>query len=65
MEEENIDCDFVLTRACDVILDKKLADETEVAFAALKKSGKANLTDVHFTPKKDAERVSRIRKTLI
>ena len=57
VEKEKIDCEFTLTRACDVTLDEGLARETEEAFAALKKSGVANLKDVHYTPRKDAERV--------
>ncbi|KAJ5642864.1 uncharacterized protein N7484_005371 [Penicillium longicatenatum] len=59
VEQEKIECDFVLTRACDVFLEEKLAKETEVAFTDLAKSGKADLKDVHFTPRCDAERVSR------
>lgn len=59
VEEEKIDCDFVLTRACDVILDPGLAAETEAAFTEIANSGVANLTDVHFTKQKDAERVCK------
>lgn len=57
VEQEGIDCEFTLTRACDAILDPGLARETEEAFAVLKASGVANLKDVHYTPRKDAERV--------
>lgn len=57
VEQEQIDCDFVLTRACDATLDEGLARETEIAYAELVKSGVADLKDVHFTPRKDAERV--------
>lgn len=57
VEKEKIDCDFTLTRACDVILDEDLARETGEAFAELARSGVANLKDVHYTPRKDAERV--------
>lgn len=57
VEKERIDCEFTLTRACDVILDESLAAETEQAFEELKRSGVANLKDVHYTPRKDAERV--------
>ncbi|CAH0039099.1 unnamed protein product [Clonostachys rhizophaga] len=64
VEKEKIDCEFTLTRACDVILDEDLARETEEAFAELSKSGVANLTDVHFTPRKDAERVSGVKGAL-
>lgn len=57
VETENIDCDFVLTRACDATLDEQLAKEIEAAYAELVKSGVADLKDVQFTPRKDAERV--------
>lgn len=64
VEEEKIDCDFVLTRACDVILDEGLAAETEAAFTEMAHSGVADLTDVHFTKRKDAERVSGFLRAL-
>jgi hypothetical protein len=57
VEKEKIDCEFTLTRACDVILDEALARETDIAFAELKRSGVANLKDVHYTTRKNAERV--------
>ncbi|KAL3260504.1 hypothetical protein ABHI18_004531 [Aspergillus niger] len=64
VETENIDCDFVLTRACDATLDEKLAREIEDAYTELVKSGVADLKDVHFTPRKDAERVSGVKGAL-
>lgn len=57
VEKEQIDCDFVLTRACDATLHEGLAKETEDAFAELAKAGVADLKDVHYTRRKDAERV--------
>lgn len=59
VEKEKIDCDFTLTRTCDATLDEGLARETEKAFAKLKESGVCSLKDVHYTPRKDAERVSK------
>lgn len=64
VEQEKIDCDFVLTRACDVILDPGLAAETEAAFIEMANSGVANLKDVHFTKRKDAERVRKLPSVL-
>lgn len=58
VEREKIDCDFTLTRACDVILHEEQARETEEAHAQLVKSGVADVRDVHYTPRKYAERVS-------
>lgn len=58
VEREQIDCDFVLTRACDATLHRGLADETEAAFAELQKSGLTDFKDVYHPRAKDAERVS-------
>lgn len=60
VEEENIDCEFTLTRTCDVYLDEELAKQTHDAFVELKKSNVANLDDVHLITRKDAERVSML-----
>lgn len=57
VEKEKIDCDFTLTRACDATVDEGLARETEEAHMQLAASGVANLKDVHYTGRKDAERV--------
>lgn len=64
VEEEKIDCDFALTRACDVILHEGLARETDAAFGELAASGVADLRDVHHTPRRDAERVSGVKGAL-
>ncbi|KAH8657919.1 FAD dependent oxidoreductase [Xylariales sp. PMI_506] len=64
VEKEKIDCQFTLTRACDATLDEGLANATEAAFKELSMSGVANLKDVHFTPRKYAERVSGVKGAL-
>jgi hypothetical protein len=61
VEKENIDCEFTLTRACDATLDEGLARDTEEAFMKLQADGAANLRDVHYTPRKYAERVCNSR----
>jgi lactate dehydrogenase-like 2-hydroxyacid dehydrogenase len=58
VEKEKIDCDFVLTRACDATLDPELARDTHNAFTELQKSGVANLKDVFYAHGKEAEEVS-------
>ena len=58
VEKQNIDCDFVLTRACDAILDPALAEECHRAFQELGRSGVADLKDVYHSYGKDAEQVS-------
>ncbi|KAK9792851.1 putative FAD dependent oxidoreductase domain-containing protein [Seiridium cardinale] len=64
VEKEKIDCDFTLTRACDATVHEGLAKETEEAYMELVKSGVANLKDVHYTARKDAERVSGVKGAL-
>lgn len=61
IETEGLDCDFHLTRAVDVCLDADHARETEAAYRELVKAGVADLRDVDFTPKPDAERVRVLR----
>ncbi|KAL2833328.1 FAD dependent oxidoreductase superfamily [Aspergillus cavernicola] len=64
VEKEKIDCDFVLTRACDATLDPKLARDTHRAFTQLVKSGVADLKDVFYAHGKDAERLSGVKGAL-
>ncbi|KAL2670150.1 hypothetical protein Neosp_015031 [[Neocosmospora] mangrovei] len=64
VEKEKIDCEFTLTRACDATLDESLSNETEAAFKELLNSGVANLKDVHYTPRAQAERVSGVKGAL-
>lgn len=46
VEEEGIDCDFVLTRAVDVYLDEEHSRATLENFGKLKELGKAELGEV-------------------
>ncbi|KAL5341633.1 FAD dependent oxidoreductase [Aspergillus crustosus] len=64
VEKENIDCDFVLTRACDATLDPKLAQDTNEAFTELRKSGVADLKDVFYARGKEAEQLSGVKGAL-
>ncbi|KIW46395.1 uncharacterized protein PV06_02067 [Exophiala oligosperma] len=64
VEKEKIDCDFVLTRACDATLHKGLADETEKAFEEMLKAGVTDFKDVYHARKGDAERVSGVKGAL-
>lgn len=61
VEKEKIDCDFVLTRSCDVIVDEKYAKDTEEAFAKLSAvlKGTGELQDVQRISPEQAERVSQ------
>ncbi|QDS76013.1 hypothetical protein FKW77_004851 [Venturia effusa] len=64
VEKEKIDCDFTMTRACDATLDERLAKEIEDAHVELQKAGVANLKDVQFTSRANAERVSGVKGAL-
>lgn len=58
VEEEGIDCDFVLTRAVDVYLDEEHSKATLENFGKLKEMGKAELGDVEVLEGREAEEVS-------
>lgn len=58
VEEEGIDCDFVLTRAVDVYLDEEHSRATLENFGKLKELGKADLGDVEVLEGREAEEVS-------
>jgi len=64
VEDEQIDCDFALTRGCDATLDPRLAKGTDDAFAELVKKGELDLADVYHAKAKDAERVSGVKGAL-
>lgn len=57
VEKENIDCDFVLTRAVDVYLDKAHAEATYEAYQELRRIGVADLGDIHYLEGPNAETV--------
>ncbi|KAL1868321.1 hypothetical protein Plec18167_008246 [Paecilomyces lecythidis] len=61
VQKEQIDCDFVLTRTCDAIMDPDMAKEAEKWFHDLIQDGTADLDDVHFTSGKYAERISGVK----
>lgn len=58
VEEEGIDCDFVLTRAVDVYLDEEHSRATLENFGKLKELGKAELGDVEVLEGGEAVEVS-------
>lgn len=61
VEKEKIECDFVLTRYCDVSLDEEFAEQTQKVFERTVKEHKdlVDLREIMFHGAKDAERVSR------
>ncbi|KAL2426173.1 hypothetical protein ABEF95_012308 [Exophiala dermatitidis] len=69
VEQENIDCDFELTRAIGVFLDRREAEPTVAAFAAykgLKAKGYKFPDDLHFiSDQKKAEQVSGVKGALV
>lgn len=58
VEEEGIDCDFVLTRAVDVYLDEEHSKATLENFGKLKELGKADLREVEVLEGREAVEVS-------
>lgn len=60
VEEEGIDCDFVLTRAVDVYLDEEHSKTTLENFGKLKELGKADLREVEVLEGGEAEEVSSV-----
>lgn len=60
VEDENIDCDFVLSRALDVYLNDAHARETKEAYRELVRLGAADVADIHYTEGRNAEKVSQI-----
>lgn len=58
VEEEGIDCDFVLTRAVDVYLDEEHSKATLEDFGKLKELGKAELGEVEVLEGGEAVEVS-------
>ncbi|KIX06256.1 uncharacterized protein Z518_04231 [Rhinocladiella mackenziei CBS 650.93] len=65
VEKERIDCDFELTRAIDVFVDRRVAEPTIAAFSDMKARGYRFPDDLHFIadPKK-AEQVSGVKGAL-
>lgn len=58
VEKEQIDCDFVLTRALDVYLNEEHATATREAYHKLTRIGAADVADLHYIEGVHAERVS-------
>lgn len=58
---ENIDCDFTLTRTCDVWNNQDAADNAKAVYDRLRLNPELSyMEDVQFTMGKDAETVSSI-----
>ncbi|KZF25880.1 FAD dependent oxidoreductase [Xylona heveae TC161] len=65
VEEENIDCDFHLTRAIDVFLDERVSVPTIQAYREMVKAGYLDTSDIEFWANpKEAEQVSGMKDAL-
>jgi glycine/D-amino acid oxidase-like deaminating enzyme len=65
VEQEDIHCDFHLTRATDVFLDAEAAKDAERAFRQLQRDGAVNLRDVQYINNPtSAARVSGVKGAL-
>ena len=58
VKRENIDCDFVLTRATDVCLYDKARDEIKAKLDSLTTAGISAVDDVFYSSERTAEAVS-------
>ncbi|ESZ89547.1 FAD dependent oxidoreductase superfamily [Sclerotinia borealis F-4128] len=59
---EKFDCDFTLTRTCDVWNNQEAADKAKVIYESLRLNPKLPyMEDVHFTTGKNAETISGIK----
>ncbi|KAH8658485.1 FAD dependent oxidoreductase superfamily [Xylariales sp. PMI_506] len=61
VEKEKIDCDFQLTRACDVYINQDYADKVTAQFNRIKALGATCLREVQYTGPRDAEQISGVK----
>ena len=61
VEEECLDCDFQLTRACDAILDPEVARQKIREYQDLVHNHVVDTRDIGYISKKDAEHVSGVK----
>ena len=59
VKQENIDCDFVLTRVTDVYLYSKARDETKAMIDRLTDAGISTVDDIFYGNEESAETVSK------
>lgn len=59
VEDESIDCDFVLTRCCDVSMTESIYADKKAGVDMFRKHGLAVIKDVYFTSGPQAEQVRR------
>ena len=57
VEEERIDCDFVMTRCCDVLLTDDIFRYMKAGVEMLRKKKLSVMDDVHFAEGPEAEQV--------
>ncbi|KAF7557930.1 hypothetical protein G7Z17_g325 [Cylindrodendrum hubeiense] len=61
IEDESIDCEFVLTRAVDALMSDAICNKMKSGFDMLRKLGVSGIEDVHFAKGVDAERLSGVK----
>ncbi len=61
VEDEAIDCDFVLTRAVDALMSDAVYDRMKASVDLLREAGVAGMDDLYFATGAEAERVSGTR----
>ncbi|PQE14213.1 FAD dependent oxidoreductase superfamily protein [Rutstroemia sp. NJR-2017a BVV2] len=61
IERENIECDFVMTRTCDVWTTQQQVDQFKAVYEGMKSHGFKYMEDVEFTEGEDAEVISGVK----
>ncbi|PQE31251.1 FAD dependent oxidoreductase superfamily protein [Rutstroemia sp. NJR-2017a WRK4] len=61
IERENIECDFVMTRTCDVWTTQQQVDQFKAVYEGMKSHGFKYMDDVEFTEGEEAEAVSGVK----
>ncbi|KAE8156895.1 phosphoenolpyruvate phosphomutase-domain-containing protein [Aspergillus tamarii] len=61
LTEENIDCDFNITRCLSVYLDEEAGEKAREKYEDLVSRGLVFADDVHYTPSKNAEGISGVK----
>lgn len=65
VRREGIECDLMLTRSFDVLLDEAHAEAAKEAFDALLEEGLSTVDEVQYTPGKYAEAVRSPRPLIV
>jgi glycine/D-amino acid oxidase-like deaminating enzyme len=63
ISEENIECDWTVTRACDAYIDPEIAEQAKTSYQQRCDDG-GNVSDIHEIPSDDLLSVTRVKNVL-